>query len=360
MTRRPLLALVATFLVACAQPATSSAPSDVPASVQASAPASAGASAEPSAAEPTWVQLSVEGDAPPAREDHTWTLTPDEATAYLFGGRTSDGTALDDLWAFDLATSTWERIAAPGPPARFGHNAEWVDGIGLVVFAGQAGADFFNDLWAWEPAAEAWTQLPASGDVPVARYGSCAAVGPDGRLWISHGFTSEGQRFADTRAYDFSTNAWTDETPAAERPIERCLHGCWWTDDKAFVLYAGQTTGTPALGDLWRLTPGPRPGTNAWVESAGGLPPDRNLYASARWRGGTLVFGGRALNEAYLADLWLLGDDETSTALPFPQPGPPGRSGAELVATDAGRFLLFGGRDADGARDDLWEITFGS
>ena len=47
----------------------------------------------------------------------------------------------------------------------------------------------------------------------MARYGTCAAVAPDGRLWISHGFTADGVRFSDTRAYDFATGAWTDETP---------------------------------------------------------------------------------------------------------------------------------------------------
>ena len=134
------------------------------------------------------------------------------------------------------------------------------------IFAGQSPTTFYNDLWAYDPAADRWRELPAGGDAPVARYGSCAAIGPDGRLWISHGFTSEGSRFADTRAYDFTTHDWSDETPAGERPVERCLHGCWWTDDGRLALYAGQTTGVPALGDLWQLTPGPRIGTNAWSE----------------------------------------------------------------------------------------------
>ena len=208
-----------------------------------------------------------------------------------------------DLWSYDLGSDAWTELSpGAGPDARFGHEAVWVDGVGLVVFAGQSGATFFNDLWAYDPAAATWTELPGSGDVPVSRYGTCGAVGPDGRLWISHGFTSDGVRFSDTRAYDFDAGAWADETPEGPRPVERCLHGCWWTDDGALALYAGQTTGTLALDDYWTLADG------AWSEVTAALPPGRNLYARARVDRATLVFGGQALDMSYLDDLWLLPD----------------------------------------------------
>ena len=233
-----------------------------------------------------------------------------------------------------------------------------MDGVGLVIFAGQSPTAFYNDLWAYDPASDRWRQLPGGGDAPVARYGSCAAVGPDGRLWISHGFTSEGSRFADTRAYDFTTQAWTDETPAGERPVERCLHGCWWTDDGRLALYAGQTTGVPALGDLWQLVPGPRIGTNTWAEVTPGRqwPADRQLYASTRWGSATVIFGGGTLSGAFLDDSWLIRDNGTARRLRTGI-GPTARSGAELIAdVQRGRLLLFGGRNADDAMRDTWEL----
>lgn len=350
------------LLAACSVAPSASQPRSV--SPSASLRAGASASPEPTASasqEPPasgWSLVAESGD-PEAREDHTWTITPDGATAYLFGGRTSDGGALDDLWAYDVAAGRWDAVDVPGPPARWGHNAAWVDGVGLVIFAGQSQAAFFNDLWAFDPSADRWTELQASGDLPVARYGSCAGIGPDGRLWISHGFTSDGSRFADTKAYDFTTAGWTDETPAAERPVERCLHGCWWTDDDRLALYAGQTTGTPALADLWHLAPGPRPGTNAWTEAepTGRWPAARQLYASARWGAATIVFGGGTRDGGYLDDTWLIDDDGSAARVRLDGEPPPARSGAELVADPAnGRLLLFGGRDADGAMNDLWEL----
>ncbi|HJP72175.1 MAG TPA: kelch repeat-containing protein [Candidatus Limnocylindria bacterium] len=361
MSKRLWASGLALLLTACAAPAEPSPSAGAPNASSLASPA-ASLSATPGsvpsqtavAAEPMkWTQLDV--DAPAAREDHTWTVDGDGRVAYLFGGR--DGsTAFDDLWAYDLELDAWEQIdATPGPEGRFGHEAAWVDGVGLVVFAGQAGSSFFADLWAFWPPDGTWRQLPANGDAPVARYGTCAAVGPDGRLWISHGFTADGSRFADTRAYDFGAQTWTDETPDGAAPVERCLHGCWWTDDGALALYAGQTTGVTALGDRWLLSGG------TWTELDGAMPPERNLYARARLDGATLVFGGQALDGGYLADMWLLVDGRAD-AVPVQASGaaPPGRAGAEMVRDAArGRILLFGGRDVDGPRADLWVLTGG-
>ena len=359
---RHRLALVtgaAVLLAACSPaPAATSSASEAPPAAQPTTTTSPSADAEVSAtaspsADPVplaWNALDVDV-APAAREDHTWTVGDDGRTAYLFGGR--DGAqAYADLWAFDLGSDTWSQLEpGAGPAARFGHEAAWVNGVGLVLFAGQAGTTFFNDLWAFDPEAGIWRQLPSGATTPLARYGTCAAVGPDGRLWISHGFTSDGTRFADTWAYDFDVGGWIDETPEGERPVERCLHGCWWTGDAALTLYAGQTTGVTALGDRWSL------GTDGWSRVDGALPPERNLYARTRIGDATLVFGGQALDGTYLGDLWQLAD-ESPDATPLTASGGPTRAGAELVTdAESGRVLLFGGRDADGAHGDLWALT---
>jgi hypothetical protein len=306
-----------------------------------------------------WRRLRPESR-PSAREDHTWTVDPEERVAYLFGGR--DGSKVrGDLWVFDLAADGWRRLRpeGDGPKARFGHEAVWVDGLGLVVWAGQSGpTTFFDDLWAYDPAANAWARLENRGARPLARYGSCAALGPDGRLWISHGFTEDGTRFADTRAYDFAAGRWTDETPRGAAPVNRCLHGCWWTDDGRLALYAGQTTGVQALGDLWTLgDPGRDDG--AWARVEGDLPKDRNLYAFARHGESIVVFGGRGLGKAYHRDVFTI--HATTAAIGRVRPegtAPAGRSGATLIDDPAGgRVVLFGGRTAKGGLADTWELS---
>ena len=305
----------------------------------------------------TWTKLRP-ASGPSPREDHTWTVDTDGALAYLFGGR-AGGTLLGDIWVYDLTADTWTELrGSQGPAARFGHEAVWLPGRGLLIFAGQAGSTFFNDLWLYDPAA-GWSQLPSGGDAPVPRYGTCAALAPDGRLWISHGFTEDGTRFADTRVYDFASGTWADETPANGRlPVERCLHGCWFDANDDFVLYAGQTTGVTALGDLWVLA-SPGDDASTWRQIEGDLPPTRNLYAQAWWNTDRLIFGGKSQDGTFLNDLWAF-DLVTLDRRFIDVAGdpPPGRAGATLIEDPIrGRLLLFGGKRDGGTFEDLWQLT---
>jgi hypothetical protein len=222
-----------------------------------------------------------------------------------------------------------------------------------VIWSGQSSRGFFADIWAYDPTTNAWRELPALGAVPAARYGSCASLGPDGRLWISHGFTQDDGRFADTRAYDFASGEWTDETPSGRVPIERCLHDCFWTaDGSQLVLYGGQTTGVAALGDAWAYDLA----TGDWTASADGAAPARNLYGIANYVDGALVFGG-AGDRGFLDDTWLLDPASLELTQAQVRGGPVGRGGTTLVADEAhGRLLLFGGEGAEGLLADVWEI----
>ena len=317
-------------------------------------PRAATRSARPSPAPaPTgWALIDAAG--PSAREDHTWTVADDDG-AWLFGGR--DGASVHgDLWRYDLGEDRWDAIAPvePAPAARFGHTATWVEDVGLVVWSGQSGpSTFFDDLWAFDPSTGAWRELPARGPVPAARYGSCAALGPDGRLWVSHGFTQDDGRFGDTWTYDFGAGEWTDVTLDADAPAIRCLHDCLFTADGRFVIYAGQTTGVAAIGDLWA-----RPVEGAWARGPQPEPPARQLYAITVRGPWAWLFGGGGVDGSRLGDLWRL-DLTTLAWEPVPLSGamPSPRSGATMV-TDraAGRLLLFGGLGDDGASAESWAL----
>jgi hypothetical protein len=355
MTRSlAILAAIALIVAACSSDSTSPSVSPTaPALSPATSPTPAPAASPTRPANPSWERLTTGGDVPAPREDHTWTVDAASGIAWLFGGR-DRGTLFGDLWSYDLATGRWTQVEPSGdaPAARFGHTGTWVDGVGLVVWSGQSGGDFFADIHAYDPATNAWARLPDAGAVPEARYGSCAALGPDGRLWISHGFTFAG-RFADTRGYDFAQRAWIEMTPEEAGPVKRCLHDCLWSQNGRLILYAGQTDGVAALGDLWTFDIG-----FGWTEAAAPEPPARQLYALASTGPTGWVFGGRGADGKTLDDLWTL-DLETITwqQVPAAGDGPEGRAGATLVADPArSRLLLFGGVGA-AALADTWQLA---
>ncbi len=339
---------------------TSPAPSDVPSASP--VPDSPAPSTSPDSAVATvplaWQSLAS-SDGPAARSDHTWTVSPDGTAAWLFGGTGADG-PLDDLWRYDLTTDAWQRVEASGdgPLARFGHVAAWVEGVGLVIWSGQAGADFFNDLWAFDPSSGSWSRLPDGGAVPPARYGSCGAMGPDGRLWISHGFAHSG-RFDDTRTYDFAAGEWAEVVLDGDRPIKRCLHDCLWTPDGRFLLYAGQSDGEPALADLWSLD-----GNGAaWSRLDRPEPPEaRQLYALTTLASTAFIFGGSDVDRRPLDSLFLLDlDDGSWSEAQLEGQQPAGRSGATLIADPSrDRLVLFGGIGEDAALGDVWQLDLGS
>jgi len=305
-----------------------------------------------------WSELSPASGGPGAREDHTWTVAADGQSALLFGGRRGN-TEFNDLWRYDLVRDEWSLLRPRGtlPAARFGHTAVWVESTGLVVWSGQAGTRFFADVWAYDPLVDAWRELPSTGDVPPARYGSCAGVGPDGRMWISHGFTADAGRFSDTRAYDFVGGSWSDVTPVGDRPVERCLHDCMWTPDGRLLVYAGQTTGAPAIGDLWSY----EPSAGTWSQAAQPEPEPRQLYALAQVGGTAFVFGGGGRDGEALSDLWLLDLGNMSWTRPeLAGSAPGGRFGAAMITDEErDRVLLLGGKRGNRELAELWQLDLG-
>ena len=302
--------------------------------------------------DPKWRNITPDRS-PAAREDHTWTVDSAGRYAYLFGGR-DGGKDYGDLWRYDLETDTWKKLSPRGkrPQPRFGHNAVWVDGFGVIVFAGQRGPDFFDDLWAYDPEANKWTKLPDNGAVPKRRYGSCMVVGPDGRLWISHGFTFAG-RFDDTRAYNLNSKRWASISPEGRRPGERCLHDCFTSAAGDLVLYGGQDDGAFALGDLWSMNR-----DKGWKKRPDPGPKARRLYAVTEAGAFAYIFGGAGQDNGLYDDLWRV-DRET---LDFERikvggAGPVARYGATLITdTERGRVLLFGGQ-GKAAKADVWELV---
>lgn len=321
--------------------------------------------ATPPAPSPTarplrWRRLAPLGSRrPPPRRDHSF--VSDHSRLYLFGGR--DGETLGDLWMYDFRSNVWFDLTPEnGPPARFGHNAMWDWSSGrVIVFGGQGSSGFFNDLWAFDPETNQWTELAQGTSSPAPRYGAGAALGfglgdpntEERRLLISHGFTSQG-RFDDTWQYELSSQTWTEISPAGPRPIERCLmRAVWDSQSRRLLMFGGQTTGTPFLGDLWELT------GDGWREITRELGPSpRNFYAMVfdEDRGYLTLFGGRT-EQGPVNDLWLF-DSATNvwSQPPFEGEPPSSRFGHDFASLRGGA-VLFGGNDGTSDLNDLWVLA---
>ena len=300
-----------------------------------------------------WRALSPSGPSPSPRRDHS--LVADGQRLFLYGGRGNE--PLGDLWSFDTNEGTWAEIETDGaPPARFGHNAVIDVARGrMVVFGGQAGSAFFNDSWAFDLSSGRWSELQPGESVPSPRYGAAGAFDPRGRFLISHGFTDAG-RFDDTWGFGLDAESWTDDSPQGQRPVERCLvRAVWDSNPGRLLMFGGQTTDTPFLGDLWELV------QDGWRELvAEPRPSPRNFYAMAfDGEGGRLVLFGGSTQDGPVNDVWFFDSasdswSQESTEGEAPSP----RFGHDAVWMEGSRSLLvFGGRDGSKDLSDLWELS---
>lgn len=288
-----------------------------------------------------WQQVDAGAVAPSPRSGAVLAVAPD-GTLWLHGGHV-DRVPLGDLWRFD--GTAWEEVVAEGGPTpRSEHAAVWDDERDrLVVALGEGdGGEVFDDVWAFDPATTTWTELASGG--PAGRYGTCAVIDGQGRMVITHGFSSV-QRFDDTWAFDLAAESWTDITPAeGPRPVNRCLHACGYDPaSDEIVLFGGRSDETPYLGDTWRL------GATGWQELAVAGP-----SARARSRGAFtdafLVVGGEGEGRALVDDAWLFADGAWSSVAT----GAPTDRQAPAVAERDGVVWLVGGLGDAGPVSDLW------
>jgi hypothetical protein len=300
---------------------------------------------------------------PPPRRDHS--LVSDGERLYLFGGR--DTTPLSDLWEYRIADNQWNNKLRGNdglPAARFGHNAAWAPGhtpeeSRMLVFGGQAGGTFFNDVSAFDPAV-GWSNPLAAIDpaaLPAARYGAAAAVVFGGQLWVTHGFTSSS-RFDDTWSFSYLTpTGWEEISPAGERPIERfrmrAVADSFGPHGARLLMFGGQTTDTPYLGDLWALE------VDGWREiTSEPRPSPRNFYAMVfDFAGGrALLFGGDT-DDGPVNDLWAFDSAAETWSRLTPEGDPPSpRAGHDAALGPDGRVYIFGGATDNQNQNDLWEL----
>ncbi len=302
--------------------------------------------------------VPVEGPAPQLRSGGTAVFDPVARRVVIFGGQSDQG-FLNDVWAFDLFTSTWAELPTVGarPEPRLGANAVYdPNGHQMVIWAGQQASRFFNDTWALDLSRLEWRDLsPPSSARPQARYGAGAVFDPLERAMVQFaGFTDLSQRFNDTQVFDLDTNSWEEVGPRPDsaRPEIRCLlTAALDLVSRRMIIHGGQRTGP--LDDTWAFDLGTRQWTNLTPEVR---PPGRMLASSFIDREGRfVVFGGATgagrVNETWTFDLargeW--------TRLEIADAPPPREAAMGAYVEDEDRFFIFGGL-GESRMDDLWEL----
>ena len=324
----------------------------------------------------------------------TW--TDNSGNLWLFGGTSSSGGNLNDLWKYNIAANQWTWMSGDNTPNSFGvygtqgvaaasnkpggrsracrpdGKADASGNFWLFGGIGYSGSNFgcLNDLWKYNTLTNQWTWM--SGDItaegvgvygtlgtaaaankPGARDGGLSWIDSSGKFWLFGGGYSLGggwsSKLSDLWKYDPVTNMWTwmkgDNTTqnygvygslgvaaSANKPGGRLMSYCWIDNYNNFWLWGGYGLSLTGTGS---------------------------------------ATGDQGLNDLWKYDpltnnwTWMSGDNTPGAANVYGTQGvaaasnkPGNRSGGDQWKDSKGDLWMFGGIDWTTGpwKNDLWKL----
>ncbi|KAL4859287.1 Dynein regulatory complex subunit 7 [Chlorella vulgaris] len=136
-----------------------------------------------------WRVQPTRGERPCPRDGHCMVADDSGRHLLVFGGRReAGGRRLSELHFLDLSSFTWfapKIPAAAAPPPREQCSAAFARGR-LLIFGGRTNGTRLNDLWAFDMLNLLWEQLLCTGIAPSPRQSAAACVS-GGQLWVMGG-----------------------------------------------------------------------------------------------------------------------------------------------------------------------------
>ncbi|GKU98127.1 hypothetical protein SLEP1_g11167 [Rubroshorea leprosula] len=183
----------------------------------------------------TWSVANVTGDIPPPRVGVSMASIGE--VVYVFGGRDSTHSELNELYSLDTRTNKWTLLSSgdASPPHRSYHSTT-TDDRRVYIFGGCGVAGRLNDLWAYDVIDGKWIQYPNPGENCKGRGGPGLAVAR-GKIWVIYGFA--GVEMDDVHCFDPVHGLWTQKETHGEKPTARSVF-CTIGIGKYIIIYGGE------------------------------------------------------------------------------------------------------------------------
>lgn len=259
----------------------------------------------------TWSVAEVTGEIPPPRVGVTMAAVG--LTIYVFGGRDSTHSELNELYSFDTATKKWTLISTGevGPQNRSYHSTV-ADDRHVYIFGGCGVSGRLNDLWAYDVVDKKWVQYPSPGENLKGRGGLGLAVA-QGKIWVVYGFA--GMEMDDVHCFDPAHRLWAQVETSGEKPSPRSVFSTFSIGK--YIIISGGEVDPSDLGHMGAgMFSGEAYGLDTetlvwkkWDDGAGAEdhPGPRGWCAFAKgWKDGqegVLVYGGNSPSNDRLGDI---------------------------------------------------------
>ena len=322
---------------------------------------------------PTWTDITPAGPQPQARFGQTATYDPVRDRMLLLGGTWGNGHdyGIHDCWALPLSPgSSWQ--ALPNH-SRWWHSAIY-DPVRdcVLVFGGQEGAiGAFgsredNGTWKLSLTSPSWQPYFESQAPIISNH--TAVYDPDGDRMLVYGglqwaFISDISPTGGLWTYSLGENpSWNYVNSASDRGDHSAIHD---PVRNRMLVFGGDPYYGQRFNDVGALS---LPSLQWSAVSTTGTPPAKRrshtaIYDPARDR--MIVFGGIDAPMwvppagPRMNDTWALGLGNNAWTQLNPLGTPPSARENHTAIYDplGDRMLVFGGHDAAGPKNDLWELS---
>jgi len=301
-----------------------------------------------------WTDLSP-ADQPCCRIYPQMAFDAASGEAVLFGGGkgTSESTAFNDTYTFNLSTGAWKnKNPNPSPPGGRGYVMAYDSTFGaMVLFAARDEHSQYGQTWSYDLEKNAWTD---KNPVTVPSFCGCMAYDSKNKVMVMLGGQAQYPPL-ETWTYDMAANTWTNHKPAATPSS----FGCMAYDSAAgeMVLFTGKR-------ETWTYNVS----LNSWTNRMpGAAPPSEGgsamVYDVADDQ--MVLFGGyyggmdRCHNETWSYNL-----SKNSWMKKEPAVSPSARAWPAMAYDEAqDLIMLFGGAEGDAfqssTRSDSWVLDPG-
>ena len=206
----------------------------------------------------TWSQLKenrVAEDEPRPRYGQSAALHKDGRVLISHGF--SDQGRFDDTWAFDPGAAKWVNItpkSGPIPLKRCLHELAYDPQEDLLLMFGGCSSGFGpcpqGDLWALNLATSTWSELQPQGMKPEARSNPSMAYDQTRRAIFLFGGKGESYAMQDTWVYMLADNSW-QPTESEISPSPRSSQGTAYDPQNRRVYLVGGLTNQGPDMEVW-------------------------------------------------------------------------------------------------------------
>jgi hypothetical protein len=276
----------------------------------------------------------------------------------IFGGCTADAAdPLNDLWDYNIASGIWYLYLLPAcPSARYDQSAVFDGSANMIVFGGTTGGGGANNqVWSYNIPSSTWTELPNNGTPPPAIAGQSAVLS-GGNMIIFGGDNTSGTSYNSVYSYNLSTETWSQLT-SASGPSIRAYSGTAYDGNGNMIIFGGRYN-TSYYNDVWSYNIG----SQAWtpLTSTSG-PGARNGSAAVYYNSASMVIFGGDNSSSCFNDLWNYTVGSQTWAGLTSASGPSLRTFASAVCIGNNMFLFGGFNNRVTPGDEyngMWKYNF--